>query len=172
MESIKLLKATPKDATAIFKLTQQSFEAYAEKIFKDGQIEALTDTEADVMTDIKTKHVYICEIDGVLAGSVRFEILDENIAYLTRFGVDPTIQSLGIGSLLIEKVTQECANLGVKAITLFTASKMTSSVSFYLKHGYYVHNITRDRGYIRAFLVKELVPMDELFDYERIVKQI
>ena len=171
MESIQLRNATPADAKAVYMLTQKSFHAYAERILKNGRLEALDETEADIINDIENKHVIVCEMDGVIVGSVRFDVLGKHIAYLTRFGIDPDIQSLGLGSLLIEKVTQECVNMGVKAITLFTASKMTSTVAFYLKHGYYVHNITRDRGYIRAFLVKELVPMDELFDYEAIVKQ-
>jgi hypothetical protein len=46
---------------------------------------------------------------------------------------------------------------------------MRSSVAFYLKNGYYIHSITRDKEYIRAFMVNELTEMDELFDYESIV---
>jgi len=57
---------------------------------------------------------------------VRFEVLDQGIAYLSRLAVDPDIQSIGIGGLLLEKVRQECVNLGVRAITLHTASKMRS----------------------------------------------
>ncbi len=170
MQTIQLLPAVKADAEAIHALTHKCFIVYSEKILKDGRIEALSETLADVERDIETKHVIKCVLDGEIVGSVRYEILDDDIAYLTRFGVDPDIQSLGLGSVLIEKVTSECAAKGVKAITLFTASKMTSSVAFYLKHGYYVHSITRDKGYIRAFLVKELVPMDELYDFEKVLK--
>ena len=46
---------------------------------------------------------------------------------------------------------------------------MRSTVSFYLKNGYYIHNITKNKSYIRAFMVNELKPMDEMFDYEAIV---
>jgi ribosomal protein S18 acetylase RimI-like enzyme len=170
MQTVELLPAVITDAEAIFNLTHRCFIAYAEKILKDGKIEALTETLDDVKRDIENKYVIKCVLDGEIVGSVRYEILDDDIAYLTRFGVAPEIQSLGLGSLLIEKVAGECAAKGVKAITLFTASKMTSSVAFYMKHGYYVHSITRDKGYIRAFLVKELLPMDELFDFEKVLK--
>jgi len=170
MESIRLLKANVQDAEAIHKLTIKSFKHYSERILKDGELEALSETLVDVLNDIKEKYVIKCLMDEKLVGSVRFAVLDDNIAYLTRFGIDPDIQSLGLGSLLLEKAQQECINLGVKAITLYTASKMTSLVAFYLKHGYYIHSITRDKGYIRAFLVNELVPMDEMYDYESIVK--
>jgi len=57
----------------------------------------------------------------------------------------------------------------VRAITLHTASRMRSTVAFYLKNGYYIHSITRDKEYIRAFMVNELVEMDEMYDYESIV---
>jgi len=170
MESIRLEKAKKEDAGEIHSLTMKCFLSYSEKILKDGKLEALDETIDDVLKDINQKNVIVCKLDGKIVGSVRFIVLDDNIAYLTRFGIDPDIQSLGLGSLLIKKVEQECINLGVKAITLFTASKMTSSVAFYLRHGYYVHSITRDKGYIRAFLVNELVPMDELYDFESVVK--
>ena len=115
------------------------------------------------------KNVYLCEVDGDTVGAVRFEVLGHGIAYLSRLAIDPEIHSLGVGGLLLEKVRQECVALGVRAITLHTASKMRSSVAFYLKNGYYIHSITRDKEYIRAFMVNELVEMDELFDYESVV---
>ena len=113
--------------------------------------------------------MYLCEVDGEVAGAVRFEVLEDGIAYLSRLAVDPEYQSLGIGGLLLEKVRRECVSLGVRAITLHTASRMRSTVAFYLKNGYYIHSITRDKEYIRAFMVNELTEMDELYDYESVV---
>ena len=109
------------------------------------------------------------ELDGEIIGSVRFTILRDGIAYLSRFAMAPDVQNLGLGGLLLEKVRLECLGLGVKAITLYTASRMRSSVSFYLKNGYYIHSIDKSSDYIRAFMVNELVDMDEMFDYESIV---
>lgn len=163
-------KASENDAKDILEVTRKSFTLYAESIHKDkGKIAALQETIDDVVRDIRQKHVYICQVDGETVGAVRFEVLDKGIAYLSRFAVDPEIQSLGLGGLLLEKVRLECLALGVNAITLHTASRMRSTVSFYLKNGYYIHDITRNKDYIRAFMVNELVPMDEMFDYESIV---
>jgi predicted N-acetyltransferase YhbS len=169
METIQFKKAVDSDAVDILAVTKKSFTLYAEAIHKEGKIDALKETEADIVRDIHKKSVYICKVDGETVGSVRFEVLSEGVAYLSRLAVDPEIQSLGVGGLLLEKVRQECAALGVKAITLYTASKMRSTVSFYLKNGYYIHSITRNKEYIRAFMVNEIEPMDELFDYESIV---
>jgi predicted N-acetyltransferase YhbS len=170
METIVLKKAVDSDAKDIMAVTKKAFTQYAEAIHKEeGQIAALKETEADIIRDIHNKHVYICRLDGETVGSVRFEVLQNGIAYLSRFAVDPEVQSLGIGGLIMEKVRLECLELGVSAITLYTASRMRSTVSFYLKSGYYIHSITRNKDYIRAFMVNELKPMDELFDYESIV---
>jgi len=171
MESIVFRKADKRDAGEIRRVTRKAFEEYAKTVGREDRIDALRETDEDILADIERKHVYICEVDGQTVGAVRFEILDQGIAYLSRLAVDPEIQSLGIGGLLLEKARQECAALGARAITLHTASRMRSSVAFYLKNGYYIHSITRDKDYIRAFMVNELVPMDELFDYESIVNK-
>lgn len=169
MESIILRKANEQDAAEILNITKKAFELYANEMHKKDKVAALKETLDDVVADIQQKHVYICLVDGKMEGAVRFKILEQSIAYLSRFAIDPEIQSLGLGGLLMEKVRLECEKLNVSAIALHTASKMRSSVSFYLKNGYYIHSISRDKAYIRAFMVNELKEMDELFDYESIV---
>ncbi len=169
METIEFRKAHEKDIDDILKVVKKSFIEYAKAIIKEDKVEALKETREDILKDLKKKHVYICKVDGDTVGTVRFEILPEGIAYLSRLAVDPDIQNLGIGGLLLEKVRRECIDMDLNAILLFTASKMRSSVAFYLKNGYYIHNITKNRSYIRALLVNELKPMDEMFDYEAIV---
>lgn len=168
MESIVFKKATPADLEEIKRITRKAFENYSKEI-RHTNVEALHETDEAILSDIEHKHVYICTVDGETKGAVRFAVLSEGIAYLSRLAVDPDTQSIGIGGLLLEKVRQECAALGVRAITLYTASRMRSTVAFYLKNGYYIHSITRDKEYIRAFMVNELVDMDEMFDYESIV---
>ena len=96
-------------------------------------------------------------------------MIGDNIAYLSRFAMSPEVQNLGLGGLLMEKVRLECLNLGVKAIVLHTASRMRSSVAFYLKNGYYIHSIDKSTEYLRALMVNELIEMDELYDYESLV---
>lgn len=169
MESIVFRKAQESDAAAIKSITRKAFSGYAREIGRKDKVAALHETTAQILSDIANKHVYICEVDGAAAGAVRFEVLDEKIAYLSRLAIHPDYQSLGIGGLLLEKVKRECEALGVRAITLHTASRMRSNVAFYLKNGYYIHSITKNKEYIRAFMVNELEKMDELFDYESIV---
>ncbi len=169
MESIVFKKAGENDVGDVKRVTRKAFVHYAREIRREENVAALHETDEAICRDINEKHVYLCEVDGEVAGAVRFEVLGQGIAYLSRLAVDPDFQSLGIGGLLLEKVRRECLELGVRAITLHTASRMRSAVSFYLKNGYYIHSITRDKEYIRAFMVNELTEMDELFDYESIV---
>lgn len=169
MDTIEFKKAGPGDAGQIRSVTRKAFITYARDIRKEGHVQALDETLADIRSDIEAKHVYICLLDGETAGAVRFEVVNDGIAYLSRLAIDPDIQSIGIGGLLLEKAHQECSKLGVRAVTLHTASKKRSSVAFYLKNGYYIHSITRDKEYLRAFMVNELEPIDELYDFESVV---
>jgi GNAT superfamily N-acetyltransferase len=169
MEQIVLTQAAPKDAADILDITKEAFGLYARAIRKRENVDALHETLDDVLSDINNKHVYLAKIDGETVGSVRFTVLEDGITYLSRFAMRADARDLGIGGLLLEKVRLECMDLGVRAIVLHTASKMRSTVAFYLKNGYYIHSISRDKDYIRALMVNELVEMDELFDYEKYV---
>ena len=169
MEQILLRRAAEKDAQDILAITRAAFDLYAKEVRKRESIAALYETLEDVTNDIKNKYVYVCEMDGEIIGSVRITLLGQGIAYLSRFSISPDAQNLGLGGLLLEKVRVECASMNVRAITLHTASKMRSTVAFYLKNGYYIHSISKDADYIRAFMVNEITEMDEMFDYESVV---
>jgi GNAT superfamily N-acetyltransferase len=169
MEQITLAKATREDAENVLNITKIAFDLYARTVRKRESIAALYETLDDVRRDIEEKQVYIAKIDGTTVGSVRFIVLEDGIAYLSRFAVHPDVQNFGVGYLLLEKVRLECLQLGVRAITLHTASKMRQTVAFYLKNGYYIHSISRDSDYIRAFMVNELCEMDELYAYESVI---
>ena len=168
MDQITLVKATDADAQEILDITRLAFDLYAQEIRKRESVAALYETIDDVLSDIHNKNVIVARIDDEMVGSVRFEILSDGIAYLSRFSIDPQAQNLGIGGLLLEKVKIECLAMGVRAITLHTASKMRSTVAFYLKNGYYIHSISRDSDYIRALIVNEICEMDEMYDYESV----
>ena len=172
MEQILLRRAKQEDAAEILAITRAAFDLYAKEVRKRESIAALFETIEDVQHDIASKYVYVCEVDGEICGSVRITLMDQGIAYLSRFSVSPEAQNLGLGGLLLEKVRSECASMQVRAIALHTASKMRSTVAFYLKNGYYIHSISKDADYIRAFMVNEIIEMDEMFDYENVVGKI
>ena len=107
MDSIVFKKATQGDVAAVDALTKKAFAAYAKEIRKQDSVAALKETADEIAADILGKHVYLCMLDGQPAGAVRFEVLDQGIAYLSRLAIDPDVQSIGVGGLLLEKVRQE-----------------------------------------------------------------
>lgn len=148
-------KAVPEDAQFIYRITKEVFKTYQEQAGISGKIAALNETTEDILKDIETKHVFAAVLDGKVVGSVRIEILDDGTAYLSRFGVDPEIQSKGIGRALIAEVDKLMLEEGVHKLCLHTASRMLSLVRFYYGQGFYIESTTSDKGYIRALLCKE-----------------
>lgn len=97
MEKIILRKAKKEDAPRVLQITKEAFTLYANEVRKRESIKALFETLEDVQRDIEEKYVYVCELDGEIIGSVRFTILRDGIAYLSRFAMAPDVQNLGLG---------------------------------------------------------------------------
>lgn len=162
-------KASINDANAVKSLTRKAFLDYARSIGQKNNVAALNETIDDIKKDIEQKEVYLCEIDNIAIGAVRFELLGSQTAYLSRLAVHPRYQSFGVGKLLIEKVKQECCALNVSAIALHTAACMPSVVALYEKNGYFVHSVTCARGYLRALMINEINKTNTPVDYESVV---
>ncbi len=148
-------RATMDDVDSIVKITQDAFNKYI-KLAGITDTAALHETREQVIHDIETKIVYVAYIKEHVVGSVRIELLDEETAYLSRFGVNTEFQNLGIGKSLMNSLDMEMKEMNIKKIVLHTASKATSLVRFYYNRGFYIDSTTKDKGYIRALLVKEL----------------
>jgi len=144
------------DIPAIHRIILAAFRKYADVLGLDGQVSALRETEADIAKEIVHKTVLVAERDGEIVGSVRYEMITEDVAYLTRFSVDPDVHNSGIGKLLLAAVNEYAARQGAKVIALHTASKMTPLVRMYYGMGYYIKSTSEDRGYIRALFLREL----------------
>lgn len=153
--SFLIRKAVEEDAPAIRNIMQKAFGKYMEDTGLTGSMEALRETCDDIACDIKNDEVYIAIIDGVAVGSARVRILPGNTAYLSRFGVVPDYHNIGIGKALMNLVDKLLMEKGVKSVSLHTASKYSDLVRFYYGRGFYIDSTTKDRGYVRALMVKE-----------------
>lgn len=149
-------RATLDDVDSIAKITNEAFQKYI-KIAGITDTDALHETKEQIIEDINTKIVYVAYIKDKVVGSMRIELLDSETAYLSRFGVNMEFQNLGIGKSMMNSLDMELAELNVKRVMLHTASKATSLVRFYYNRGFYIDSTTKDRGYIRALLIKDLV---------------
>ncbi len=142
------------DIPAIMDMTREAFLRYKE-ISGVEELDALKETYSDVKQDINTKIVLVALDDGQYVGSVRVEILSDNTAYLTRFGVRTSNQNNGIGKSIMNLVDKIMIKKGVKRIYLHTGSKIKDLIRFYYGRGFYIESTDTQRGYVRAKLVKE-----------------
>lgn len=150
-------KASEQDVFAIHDIVQQAFQAYANELGLPDKISALKETPQTILEELRKKTIFIAFLNGQPAGTIRLEVLPPGkVGYISRFGVRPDVQNCGVGKALIRAVEQEARELGLSALALHTASKMTSLVRFYYGMGFYIHSTSTDRGYIRALMCKEL----------------
>lgn len=152
--AFEVKRATEEDIPAIAKITKDAFLKYCEQAGLDYNIEALTETYADIKNDIENKEVFVTFIDDTPVGSVRIEILDDNTAYLSRFGVCAEQRNNGIGKILMNVVDNVMKQNNIKVLRLHTGSHVTSLIRFYYGRGFYIASVENSRGYPRAELVK------------------
>lgn len=154
--SFVIRKASHKDAEAIHLILKESFEIYMRNIGLKGTMEALEETPDDIRRDMETKEIYIAIIDGVPAGTIRIGINPDKTAYISRFGVRPQYHNIGVGKTLMSLADKVLKSKGVKKVFLHTASNYRELMRFYYGRGFYVDSTTKDRGYVRALMVKEI----------------
>lgn len=157
--------ATAKDASAIHRITQAAFKKLLSEPGSAKTLKALEETEEDILKELGEKHVLLCEQDGTPVGSIRYHVVMNDIAYISRFGVLPEVQGCGIGGALIGAVAKECGEQGLRAMVLHTSSAVLSSMRFYYKMGFFVAGVSTKRGYYRAILVRELDKPEKIVDY-------
>ena len=153
--SFVIRKAVPEDAEAIQSILVESFKKYMKDTGLVGTMEALEETIDDIKKDIEAKEVFIAFIDETPVGTIRVEIFPDNTAYISRFGVRLQYHNIGIGKALMSLVDKVLKSRGVKKVSLHTASKYKDLVRFYYGRGFYIDSTTKDRGYVRALMVKE-----------------
>lgn len=153
--SFIIRKAVVEDAPSIQEVMQESFKKYMADTGLTGTMEALEESLEDIRKDINSKEVFIAIIDDIPVGSIRVQILPDGTAYISRFGVSPDYHNIGIGKALVNLVDKVLRARGVKKVSLHTASKYKDLIRFYYGRGFYIDSTTKDRGYVRALLVKE-----------------
>lgn len=152
-DSLIIRRANIDDAPAVFSVIQRAFTEYA-RITGLSNLDALSETVEDIQGEIKTKAVFIAVLDNNVVGTVRISINGDE-AYLSRFAVNSNNQKTGIGKALMDMVDTYLKEMGVKKITLHTASKHDVLMRFYYGMGFYAEEIETDRGYLRARMVKD-----------------
>lgn len=166
---VTIRKATVEDIPTILDITKEAFAKYAFDLGMPEKVKALKETEETILADMEKKTILVGELDGVLVGTIRYEVINDTTAYISRFGVRLAAQSCGLGSALVNAVVAACREMGLSAVALHTSAKMYSLIRFYYGKGFFIHSTKTDRGYVRALLVKELPPTREVIDYAAMI---
>ncbi|MDQ2085412.1 GNAT family N-acetyltransferase [Herbivorax sp. ANBcel31] len=153
--SFIIRKAIESDAETIHNIVKEAFNNYIVRTGISASIEPVNETIEDVKNDIKNKEVFIALVDNIPAGTIRVSIQNDRSAYISRFGVLPKYHNAGIGKAFINLVDSFLVSKQVKKVFLHTASTYKELISFYYNLGFYIDSTTKDKGYVRALLVKE-----------------
>lgn len=153
--SFVIRRAEPADAPAVKDIMMRAFEKYRTDTGITSDVAALSETLEEIEEEIRTQYVFIAMVDSVPVGSLRIAFQTEDTAYLTRFGVRSDYSNMGIGKSLMGLADKLMLEKKIKKLKLHTASTYLELVRFYYGRGFYIDSTNKDRGYIRALLVKE-----------------
>jgi len=153
--SFIIRKAVKEDAADIQNILHHAFEAYKIAAQITSPLAAMEESIESIEDDIANKDVFIALMDNIPVGTVRVSPIDSETALLTRLGVVPFNQNIGIGKSLINLVDKVAAENKYKRIHLYTGTKNSDLIRFYYSRGFYIDSTSKDRGYVRALLIKE-----------------
>jgi N-acetylglutamate synthase-like GNAT family acetyltransferase len=148
-------RATYDDIPEIKSIINETFNKYMELAGLTEKVDALKESTNDIKKDIDTKRVYVAYVDDLIVGTVRLEIFEDHSAYISRFGVKPDFQNNGVGKAIMNVVDMVMKKNNVKKAYLHAASKILPLIRFYYGRGFYIKEVSNDRGYLRALLCKE-----------------
>lgn len=148
-------RAREEDAGSIKSIINEAFQKYKNDAGIEGNMEALDESIEDIKKAIKNSYVFIALFNDIPVGTIRVTINSDNTAYISRFGVRLKYHNIGIGKSMITLVDKFLISKGVKTAYLYTASTYRELVRFYYGRGFYIDSTTKDKGYIRALMVKK-----------------
>lgn len=107
---------------------QYHFNGSVERYFMEGMVELFEDPEGS--------QLWVVERDGEVVGSISVIKKGAQEAQLRWFGVDMSLQGLGIGNRLLEVALQFCREHGYKHLYLWTIEILKSARHLYGKYGF------------------------------------
>ncbi len=153
---VRIREAVAEDAPVLLELIRSSFRQYAEDSGIRSPLDAMQETEADMLAHIETDLVLIAESHGQLVGTVRLTIQPDKTAYFGRFAVVTRRRQSGIGKKLISLAEELMAERGATWLFLHTAVQNKALVKLYEGKGFELIEVSTDRGYERGLFRKRL----------------
>jgi ribosomal protein S18 acetylase RimI-like enzyme len=126
--------AVKNDAEEILQLQKIAYQSEA-AIYNDYTIPPLTQSLAEMISDIHKQTVLKAVVDGKIIGSVRGYI-EEGTGYIGRLIGHPEFQGQGIGTRLVQAIEEHLNQ--AKRYELFTGHKSERNIRLYQKLGYQI----------------------------------
>ncbi len=108
---------------------QFNFNGSVEKYFIKGM--------ADLFDDPEGNQLWVVERDGAVVGSIAVIKRGEAEAQLRWFGIDTSLQGMGIGKRLMDAAMDFCRERGYKHLILWTIDILKPARHLYAKYGFH-----------------------------------
>lgn len=107
---------------------QYNFNGTVERYFMEGMIDLFKDPCGNML--------WVAKKDKKIVGSIAIIKRGDNDAQLRWFGIDISLQGIGIGNQLIKTAMQFCKDRGYKHVTLWTIDILKPARHLYGKYGF------------------------------------
>ncbi|MEX0900317.1 MAG: GNAT family N-acetyltransferase [Gammaproteobacteria bacterium] len=92
--------------------------------------------EVALAFDTNRDRVWLCDVDGTLAGSLMLAHRDRGCAQLRFFLLAPVLRGQGLGKRLMAEYMAALATLGYSRSYLWTTNDLPVAASLYTRHGF------------------------------------
>jgi len=155
MENISTRKATLEEARDISDIIKTAMKFYAADSNIPGTLTSLKEDVSDIQKYIENDELLVAVFHEKLAGTIRISKLKDNSYQISRFSVLPSMQKLGVGSILFFAAEDYLRSLKAKECLLYTALTNISMVRFYASRGFELVETKYERGYPRGKFEKK-----------------
>ncbi len=134
--SVTISTAGDDDAEKILKLQYLCYQSEAE-LYGDYSIEPLTQTLADLCTELSQGCVLVARLGQEVVGSVRGTVDADGTARIAKLIVHPRMQRHGLGGRLLRAIEERlAAEREAKRFQLFTGHRSEGNLRLYRRLGY------------------------------------
>jgi predicted N-acetyltransferase YhbS len=135
---VQIRLATDADFPSLLQVQQAAFGEYAGVYKVSGWT---TETLESLQQDAREKHIFMAEVGGTIAGSVRFWTV-AGVCVIRLLSVNPTHQRQGVGKALIHEI--ERATTDAHKFYACTMLRTARNIQFFMNLGYKAETILPD----------------------------
>lgn len=151
--SVTISAATDDDAEQILKLQYLCYQTEAE-LYGDWRIEPLTQTLAELRTELAEGCVLVARLGEEVVGTVRALVDADRTARISRLCVHPRMRRHGLGGRLLTRIEERlAAERAARRYRLCTGHRSDVNLRLYRRCGYTAVGTRTDSGPGRVTLV-------------------